>query len=146
MAAGDHHRAVCRDAHSSRDCRRRCGFPVQQGSAFLPFQHGTGGGRFAQRSAGRGEELFGIAQVYRGRLRYGDRGAGCAPPLIQCAVWSLGLALCGAAAELFSLGEIGSLLRAAQTVVKTLVAVLAACSLFMIIATAIVTTAGGAAA
>lgn len=68
------------------------------------------------------------------------------PPLIQCAVWSLGLALCGAAAELFSLGEIGSLLRAAQTVVKTLVAVLAACSLFMIIATAIVTTAGGAAA
>ena len=67
------------------------------------------------------------------------------PPLLQCAVWSLGLALCTAAAELFGLGQISALLRSAQAVVKTLIAVLAACSLFMIAATAVVTAAGGAA-
>lgn len=67
------------------------------------------------------------------------------PPLLQCAVWSLGLALCTAAAELFGLGQISALLRSAQAVVKTLIAVLAACSLFMIVATAVVTAAGGAA-
>lgn len=67
------------------------------------------------------------------------------PPLLQCAVWSLGLALCTAAAELFALGQISALLRSAQAVVKTLIAVLAACSLFMIVATAVVTAAGGAA-
>ena len=67
------------------------------------------------------------------------------PPFLQCAVWSLGLALCTAAAELFGLGQISALLRSAQAVVKTLIAVLAACSLFMIVATAVVTAAGGAA-
>lgn len=67
------------------------------------------------------------------------------PPLLQCAVWSLGLALCTAAVELFGLGQISALLRSAQAVVKTLIAVLAACSLFMIVATAVVTAAGGAA-
>ncbi len=67
------------------------------------------------------------------------------PPLLQCAVWSLGLALCTAAAELFGLGQISALLRSAQAVVKTLIAVLAACSLFMIVTTAVVTAAGGAA-
>ena len=67
------------------------------------------------------------------------------PPLLQCAVWSLGLALCTAAAELFGLGQISALLRSAQAVVKTLIAVRAACSLFMIVATAVVTAAGGAA-
>lgn len=67
------------------------------------------------------------------------------PPLLQCAVWSLGLALCTAAAELFGLGQISALLRSAEAVVKTLIAVLAACSLFMIVATAVVTAAGGAA-
>ena len=65
------------------------------------------------------------------------------PPLLQCAVWSL--ALCTAAAELFGLGQISALLRSAQAVVKTLIAVLAACSLFMIVTTAVVTAAGGAA-
>ena len=67
------------------------------------------------------------------------------PPLLQCAVWSLGLALCTAAAELFGLGQTSALLRSAQAVVKTLIAVLAACSLFMIVTTAVVTAAGGAA-
>ena len=49
------------------------------------------------------------------------------PPLLECALWSLTLSLC-------SMG-----------VLKTLMGVLAACSLFMIIATTIVTMAGSAA-
>jgi stage III sporulation protein AE len=67
------------------------------------------------------------------------------PPLIQCALWSLCLSVCGAAADLFELEPISALLRSAQSVVKTLIGVLAACSLFMIIATAIVTLAGNGA-
>ena len=65
------------------------------------------------------------------------------PPLLECVVWSLGLSLCSMAAEMFGLGQIGAVMKAAQSVVKTLIGVLAACSLFMIIATAIVTMAGG---
>ena len=49
--------------------------------------------------------------------------------------------LSGAAAELFGLGPLAAVLKSAQTVVKTLIGVLAACSLFMIIATTIVTKA-----
>ena len=63
------------------------------------------------------------------------------PPVLECAVWAIGLSLCGAAAELFGLGPLAAVLKSAQTVVKTLIGVLAACSLFMIIATTIVTKA-----
>lgn len=68
------------------------------------------------------------------------------PPLLECAVWSLTLSVCGMAAEMFSLTPITAILKAAHAVVKTLIGVLAACALFMIVATTIVTVAGGAAA
>ncbi|HIZ19881.1 MAG TPA: stage III sporulation protein AE [Firmicutes bacterium] len=67
------------------------------------------------------------------------------PPLLECALWSLTLSLCSMAADIFSLGSLSSLFKAAQGVLKTLMGVLAACSLFMIIATTIVTMAGSAA-
>lgn len=66
-----------------------------------------------------------------------------APPILECVLWSLGLSLCGMAAELFGLSQISTVLKTAQSVVKTLIGVLAACALFMIIATTIVTKAGG---
>lgn len=64
------------------------------------------------------------------------------PPLLECAVWSLCLSLCGMAAEMFSLTQLGGILKSAQSVAKTLIGVLASCALFMIIATTIVTMAG----
>ena len=66
-----------------------------------------------------------------------------APPILECVLWSLGLSLCNMAAELFGLGPISAVLKTAQSVVKTLIGVMAACALFMIIATTIVTKAGG---
>ncbi len=68
------------------------------------------------------------------------------PPLLECALWSLSLSLCTMMAEMFSLSSLSALFKAAQGVLKTLMGVLAACSLFMIIATTIVTMAGGGAA
>lgn len=65
------------------------------------------------------------------------------PPLLRCAGWILCLSLCGMAAEMFELGPLAALLKNAQGVVKTLVGVLSACALFLIIATTIVTMAGG---
>lgn len=65
------------------------------------------------------------------------------PPLLQCAGWSICLSVCGMAAEMFELGPLAALLKNAQGVVKTLIGVLASCALFLIIATTIVTTAGG---
>ena len=67
------------------------------------------------------------------------------PPLLECAFWSLSLSLCTMMADMFSLSSLSSLFKAAQGVLKTLMGVLAACSLFMIIATTIVTMAGGGA-
>lgn len=64
------------------------------------------------------------------------------PPLLQCAAWAICLSLCAMAADMFALPALGGLLRTAQNVVKTLIGVLAACSLFLIIATTIVTVAG----
>lgn len=64
------------------------------------------------------------------------------PPLLECILWAFCLSLCSMAADMFSLSSLGGLLRSAQTVVKTLIGVLATCSLFMIIATTIVTMAG----
>ncbi len=64
------------------------------------------------------------------------------PPLLECILWSFCLSLCAMAADMFSLPALGGLLRTAQSVVKTLIGVLAACSLFLIIATTIVTLAG----
>ena len=64
------------------------------------------------------------------------------PPLLSCVAWAFCLSLGAMVAELFALPALGGLLRAAQNVVKTLIGVLAACALFMIVATTIVTVAG----
>lgn len=64
------------------------------------------------------------------------------PPLFECILWAFCLSLCSMAAEMFALPLLGGLLRSAQNVIKTLIGVLAACSLFLIIATTIVTVAG----
>ena len=65
------------------------------------------------------------------------------PPLLECILWSLSLAVCSMVAEMFSLSSLSALFKTAQGVLKTLMGVLAACSLFMIVATTIVTMAGG---
>lgn len=65
------------------------------------------------------------------------------PPLLECALWSLSLSVCSMMAEMFALSSLSVLFKTAQGVLKTLMGVLAACSLFMIIATTIVTMAGG---
>lgn len=64
------------------------------------------------------------------------------PPILECIVWTMGLSVCSMASDMFGLGQISGVLKAAQTVVKTLIGVLAACSLFMIVATTIVTKMG----
>lgn len=63
------------------------------------------------------------------------------PPLLECVAWSLCLSLCTMAAEMFGLETLPALLKTAQSVVKTLIGVLAFCSLFMIVATTVVTMA-----
>ena len=61
------------------------------------------------------------------------------PPLLECVAWTLGLSLCVMASEMFGLTTLTTLLKAAQSVVKTLIGVLAACAMFLIVSTAIVT-------
>ena len=61
------------------------------------------------------------------------------PPLLECVAWTLGLSLCVMASEIFGLTTLTTLLKAAQSVVKTLIGVLAACAMFLIVSTAIVT-------
>ncbi len=65
------------------------------------------------------------------------------PPLLTCMLWSVCLSLCGMAAEMLELRTAADVLTAVKTVVNTLVGILAACSLFMIVATTILTMAGG---
>ncbi|MDD2361918.1 MAG: hypothetical protein PHH84_03020 [Oscillospiraceae bacterium] len=64
------------------------------------------------------------------------------PPLIECIIWLLSMSFCIMVAEMFSLDTVASLFKTAQGVLKTLIGVLSACSMFMIVATAIVTVAG----
>ena len=63
------------------------------------------------------------------------------PPLLECAVWALGLSLCSMASEMFGLTQLTAVLKSAQAVVKTLIGVLAVCGLFLIVSTTIVTMA-----
>ena len=65
------------------------------------------------------------------------------PPLLRCAVWAVCLNVCVTASELFALPPLTALCKAALGVVKTLIGVLAACGLFLIVTTTIVTMAGG---
>lgn len=64
------------------------------------------------------------------------------PPLLNCILWTLCLSLCGMAADMFELKTLSGLLAAVKSVVSTLIGILAACSLFLIIATYIVAAAG----
>ncbi len=65
------------------------------------------------------------------------------PPIIECILWLISLSFCAMTAEVFSLNSLASLFKSAQGVLKLLIGVLAACSMFMIVAITIVTLAGG---
>ncbi len=65
------------------------------------------------------------------------------PTLLKCVLWNACLALCGMCSELFELESITSLIRASQSVMKCLIAVLCAGSLFAVIAVTVVTVATG---
>lgn len=65
------------------------------------------------------------------------------PSLCRCILWSVALVLCRMAAEVLEVKPVVALLNAAGSVVKTLIGVLAACGLFMIVTTTVVTAAGG---
>lgn len=64
------------------------------------------------------------------------------PPLLECVLWILCLSFCAMAAEIFSLDTAAGLFKTAQSVIKTLIGVLVTCSMFMIVATTVVTIAG----
>ena len=64
------------------------------------------------------------------------------PPMLECAAWSLCLSLCVMAADMLELKTMSGLLTAVRSVTNTLIGLLASCSLFMIIATSIMTLAG----
>lgn len=65
------------------------------------------------------------------------------PPLLTCVWWLLALSFCTMVSEMFSLSSVTSLFKTAQGVLKMLIGVLTCCSMFMIVATTIVTMAGG---
>ncbi len=65
------------------------------------------------------------------------------PSLCRCILWAAALALCRMAAEVLEVKPVTALLNAAAGVVKILIGVLAACGLFMIVTTTVVTAAGG---
>ena len=61
------------------------------------------------------------------------------PTLLKCVLWNVCLSVCGTCAEVFELGSITALIRSSQSVMKCLIAVLCAGSLFAIIAVTVVT-------
>ncbi|MGI6265391.1 MAG: stage III sporulation protein AE, partial [Acutalibacteraceae bacterium] len=63
------------------------------------------------------------------------------PPLAECVGWALTLGICGTAAEMLALPSLSGLLKAAQGVIKALIAALLCCGLFLIVATTLVTLA-----
>lgn len=65
------------------------------------------------------------------------------PAMIECLCWLAGLWVCGMAAEAFSQTTLAALIKTLHTVVKTMIAAMATAALFMIVATALVTMAGG---
>ena len=65
------------------------------------------------------------------------------PAVVECLCWLAGLWVCGMAAEAFSQGTLAALIKTLHTVVKTMIAAMATAALFMIVATALVTMAGG---
>lgn len=65
------------------------------------------------------------------------------PPLLQCVAWSVVLAMCEWVAQVLDLPMLSSLLQCGRSTVRTLIALLCACALVMIVATALVTAAAG---
>ncbi|MBQ6830986.1 MAG: hypothetical protein IJO59_07695 [Clostridia bacterium] len=63
------------------------------------------------------------------------------PTLLKCLLWNLCLSVCGICGEVFELDSVTSLIRSSQSVMKCLIAVLCAGSLFAIIAVTVVTMA-----
>ena len=63
------------------------------------------------------------------------------PPLCTCFVWNLCLSFCRMSAEMFEQQALTTLFQSIQTVLKCLIAILAAGALFAIIAITVVTLA-----
>ena len=66
-----------------------------------------------------------------------------APPLLNCICWNVALHLAGGAAALFGLAPIERLCRVAAGAVRVLIALLAVFALWMVIATAVMSSAMG---
>lgn len=64
------------------------------------------------------------------------------PSIASCLWWIVSMSLCAAAADMLMIKNIAALLRTAVGTVKTLIAVLSTCGLFVIVATAIVSKIG----
>lgn len=130
--------------------------------AFVPAELGGGGGRYAGGRAikfslssfipvvgGALSEAFNTVKGCLGLLKSTLGGFGILatvlivlPPMLECAAWSLCLSLCVMAADMLELKTMSGLLTAVRSVTNTLIGLLASCSLFMIIATSIMTLAG----
>ena len=65
------------------------------------------------------------------------------PSFFLCLSWSMAIGLCRMAAEVLSVANIAGFLGTVQTILKALMGVLAACALFMIVTTTLITLAGG---
>lgn len=65
------------------------------------------------------------------------------PSFFRCFAWSLAIGVCRMAAEILDVKPVTTLLGAVQTVMKTLLGILAVCALFLIVTTTVVTLAGG---
>lgn len=65
------------------------------------------------------------------------------PSLLSCGWWILLLGLCASASDVLGFAALSRMLRTAAGVMRTMTAVLICCGLFLIIATTVVTLAGG---
>lgn len=64
------------------------------------------------------------------------------PAVVQCLCWLLALWVCRMAAEAFEQQALTALLKTVEAVVRTMLAALAVCAVFMIVATTVVIVAG----
>lgn len=64
------------------------------------------------------------------------------PTFFRCLSWSIALWLCRLAADTMGVSEAGRVLGVVGTVVKVLMGILAACALFLVVTTTLVTVAG----
>ncbi|MBQ3133660.1 MAG: hypothetical protein IJC17_05265 [Clostridia bacterium] len=65
------------------------------------------------------------------------------PPILSCVGWNLLLSLSGYTAEVFSLDSVASLTRSVGTVLKTLMALMVMCGVFLIVAITVLMRVGG---